>query len=137
YVSLIAAIQSRDIDDPYTLRIFRYQLELITGPDFAFLRNRQIESRPFAGQESSDNVSSSKANAEFVTGHARLRDHYFRRAHLEWIGDSSFRFLQARSREVLAKHSPGQIHIRQFPAPKFIVLRGVEIDSLFGAAMNR
>src|ERR1051325_6781094 len=125
------------MDDPYTRSVFLDQLELIAGRHFTFLGNRQIKPRPLAGEKSSDNVRSAKANTELVTRHPWLGDHYFSRPHSKSISDVRFRFPEARRRKVLAEHSPGEIDVRQLSLPKFIVLRWVKIDGLLGATMNR
>ena len=87
----------------------------------------EIEPAAAAVQESLEDVISLELCRQLVAWNPRLPDHDDRRTDLKSIADVKFILDQSLGREILTKHSPLKLGLRQFLSPKRVVLRRIGV----------
>src|SRR5262249_29321963 len=80
-------------------------------------------------------VGHAKPDSELVARYARLRDAQLRGADAETVADADG-FQQAFRREILPKHSPGQLLFRELAPPVVVVLDGIGVDRLLRSTVD-
>ena len=110
-------------------------LDGIARRDFAFANDGQVEAGSAATEEAFDHVVPVEAHSQLVAGHSGLGDAELSRPHAKTIIDPEISFKKTFRREVLAERSPRQCCPWELAAPVLVVLGGVSVDGLVGAAV--
>src|SRR2546428_1193855 len=117
----VVRIQPGDVGNRDTVRVALDQLNGVPGFNRPFAHDGDVETRPTTGEEALDDVLSSELYAEFVARQAGFGDYHFRRTHTKPITNVESVLPQPLGGQVLAEHPPGQLHLREFPAPMLAV----------------
>jgi hypothetical protein len=108
----------------------------ISCSHFAFLKYSEIKSGAAAFQETRNNIFSSEFDPQLVTWHSWLGYHELRSSDAEPVPDVHLVFEKAFQSEVLSEHSPGHLNIREFVAPVWIVLTGIDVHRFARPPVN-
>src|SRR5678815_1343580 len=97
-------------------------LDRVTGAEIALDRDRQVEARAHAREETLDHVRATEADAQLVAGEPRLCDDQLRRANLQTITEMHVLFEQPLDRQILAEVRRLQIDAGKLSPPERVVL---------------
>ena len=106
------------------------QTDRVSSGNLSLLEHREVETSQFALQEALEDIVAPKLETEFVAWQSGLRHHQVGGSNLKAIANMHGFVQQARDREVLAEHPPGQLHLGKLLLPERVVLRWIGIDGL-------
>jgi hypothetical protein len=108
-IIFLESVKASDVGDADLVLLSPDQFRGISGANHSFMNHGKIKTGATTGQKPLDDISAAKLYAEFVAGHSRFRDHYFRFVDSELVPNVNGFLEQSLGREIFSKHSPGEI----------------------------
>lgn len=100
-------VQAGDFRDRDGTRVSRKRFYRIPCADISLLCDGDVKTRAGAVEEAFHHIVGLKADTQFVTGEARLRDDHFRRADAELVAEMDRVLQQALRGEIFSKNARG------------------------------
>src|SRR5205807_6407109 len=97
-----------------------HNFNLLTGTHFARFDHGKVETAATTRQEVLDHVVAVKTKSQFITRHARLRDHQDGRADSYLVSNAKTVLANAFGGGILAEHAPGKRRIGRLLPPAIV-----------------
>src|SRR4030095_1775020 len=116
-VVFLESVKASNVGDADLVLLSPDQFRGISGTNHSFASDRKIKTGATARQKPLDDISAAKFYAEFVAGHSRFRDHYFRFADSKFVSNVNGFLKQSLGREIFSEHTAGKIDSWQLWLP--------------------